>query len=259
MRKHILNQYVKRVTNFHNIDAKNYMDNRYGNKNITQVNYNVRRNITLKMMDAVHGKILDIGCGPGSIIELINCEDREIYEMDISIKMIKEAKKLDHHCKTFFLVNNALEMGLKGNLFDGAIVVGVIGYIPEPIIVFKELNRIMKRGATAIIQTSNRISIKERLYEEFIPNLKKRLRIKMSHGLGIDFPLFSYSKRKFDLMLKECGFYITDWQYYDFHIPFLERFSMKKTIEFSKYLQRFSKSKNAKYLGSGYIVKAVKI
>jgi hypothetical protein len=116
----------------------------------------------------------------------------------------------------------------------------------------------MKCGAEAVIQTSNSGSIKEKMYEKWIPTVKRVLKSKQTRGWGFDFPLCSYTKNEFNRIIEANGFQVTEWDFYDFHFPFLERISMNLTVRLAKWLQKHSKKASIRFLGSGYLVKIKK-
>lgn len=253
-------QYEK-VKEFYNKDAKGYQTVRYGSKTILQLGYIIRREIAIEMCDDIEGRILDIGCGPGTFLEALRNSKRELYATDLSINMVNEAKENQlNDEKIHYMASNLTRLGFQANSFDGVICMGVLGYIPSLRDALKELYRVMRKGGVAILQTSNPSTLKEKLYEKVVPYIKKKIGIKKKHGFGFDFPLYSYNKQIFDRKIAEHGFQLLEWRYYDFHIPFLERFSMKKTVLLASWLQRFDKNRFiGLLLGSGYLVKIKKI
>lgn len=251
-----IREYTRKVRVFHDTDAEKYVENRYGDRNITQFAYNVRRGIATSMMNTVGGRILDIGCGPGTFVSAVTREDRNIFAFDLSFQMVDQAKKRNTgNEQVFYSVGNLTELAFGSETLDGVLCIGVMGYIPTPDKAFAEMYRVMKHGAEAVVQISNAASVKERIYERWLPSLKKMLGIKKKAGWGFDFPLYSYSKKNFDKTIETSGFEIVDWSFYDFHIPFLERLSMELAIRASKWLQRFGRKRAMSFLGSGYLAK----
>jgi ubiquinone/menaquinone biosynthesis C-methylase UbiE len=254
------NEYVKKVKRFYEKDAKKYLKDRYGEENITQLGYRIRREIAGEMLNKVNGKILDAGCGPGTFIALMENSDRKIFAFDLSLKMVSEAKREgQENTRHNYLVANLMNLGFREEVFDGVLCIGVLGYIPNPEKALKEIHKVMKRGGEAVVQISNAGSIKEKIYENWIPKIFEKIGIKKKRGWGFDFPLFSYNKKDFDGMIELSGFKIMEWSFYDFHIPFLERISMNCAIRMAKYLQKFSGKIALSFLGSGYLVKIGKI
>jgi len=252
--------HFNKVRKFHDLNADEYTGARYGTETVIQMGYLIRRDITLNMLGALKGKLLDVGCGPGTFSTQIAGKDRTIYSSDISFKMLKKAKDLFDADKgaIYYFASNLADLGVRDVVFDGIICIGVIGYIPDLSKALCELYRVMKPGAIAVIQTSNSSSARELLYEKWVPLIKKMFGSKRKHGFGFDFPLYAYGKKQFDRKLKESGFQIMDWSYYELNIPFIERVSGKAAVLATRWLQRFAKHKKAAFLGSGYLVKVKK-
>jgi len=96
-------------------------------------------------------KILDCGCGPGSITldfaELV--APRQAIGIDIEsaqiekAKMIEEARKLTN---VKFQVGDLKELPFNDNTFDAIFAHGVIEYFQDPVHAFREIRRVLKKG-----------------------------------------------------------------------------------------------------------------
>jgi ubiquinone/menaquinone biosynthesis C-methylase UbiE len=96
-------------------------------------------------------KILDCGCGPGSITmdfaELVAPE--QVVGIDIETvqiekaKMLKETRKLPN---VKFQVADLNDLPFNDNTFDAVFTHGVIEYFKNPIHAFKEIRRVLKQG-----------------------------------------------------------------------------------------------------------------
>lgn len=248
--------HYKKVEKFHDGNAADYDGIRYGDASVTQVSYLTRRDLTCGMMEPVDGRILDVGCGPGPFVGRMTRKDRSLFTVDISANMVAEALKREHDAGNELrgFASNLIQLGIDEAVFDGVICIGVMGYIQEPDRAFAEIFRVMRPGATAVIQTSNSWSIKEFLYEKIVPRIKRLLGKKQTSSYGFNFDLRSYGKGRFDRMLREAGFELVGWRYYNFHVPFLERISRKLAIRMALGLQRFGGSRLlGKFLGGGYL------
>ena len=250
--------HYQKVEAWHDQKAADYNAVRYGKGSVTQLSYLIRRDITCSMMEQVRGRILDVGCGPGPFVERMMREDRTLYTVDISANMVAEARKRQSDAGQTLhgFASNLIQLGIADEVFDGVICIGVIGYIEEPMAAFREIYRVMKPGATAVIQTSNASSIKEILYERWIPALKRLLGKRADGGgYGMTFQLRSYGKGTFDRMVTDAGFELQDWRYFNFHFPFTERVSKGLAVKSSEWLQRFGRWRLSFWLGGGYLVK----
>jgi hypothetical protein len=59
-------------------------------------------------------------------------------------------------------------------------------------------------------------------------------------------------------VLRDAGFEVVDESYYDFRLPFLEKFVPSWAQQWSNYAQRLEHSAMLGWLGEGYIVKVRK-
>ncbi len=252
--------HYKKVEKFHDGNAADYDGIRYGEASVTQVSYLTRRDLTCGMMEPVAGRILDVGCGPGPFVGRMTRKDRSMYTVDISANMVAEALKRERDAGNELrgFASNLVQLGIADEAFDGVICIGVMGYIQQPEQAFAELFRVMKPGSTAVIQTSNSRSIKEFLYEKVVPRIKRMLGKKQTSSYGFNFELKSYGKGRFDRMLRDAGFEIVGWRYYNFHIPFLERLSRRLAIALALKLQCFGRSRLFGFLGGGYLAQVRK-
>lgn len=251
-------EYLEKVKRYHEKDAKEYINNRYNTENITQLGYVIRREIASEMLKMSNGKILDVGSGPGTFISTMQNRERKIFASDLSFEMVKEARRNNSGTLMHCTVGNLTNLGFRADIFDIVLCIGVMGYIPDPNRALTEIHRVLRPGGEAVLQTSNSGSIKEKIYEKWLPVLKKKIGIAKACGWGFDFPLYSYRKKDFDKMIESNGFKIEDWSFYDFHMPFFERLSMNATIKLAKWLQRYGKKGASRFLGSGYLVKVRK-
>ena len=95
-------------------------------------------------------KILDCGCGPGSITldlaELVS--PGQAIGFDVEPSYIEKAKMLQEIRKTTnvkFQVGDVNELPFKDDTFDAAFAHGVIEYFRDPVHAFREIRRVLKR------------------------------------------------------------------------------------------------------------------
>ncbi|NOQ55756.1 MAG: methyltransferase domain-containing protein [Nanohaloarchaea archaeon] len=129
--------------------------------------FNVRKKKTLSLITKTKGKVLDVGCGPGILIdEIIKDKKCEYFGIDISEKMIKEAvKKYKIQKKAHFSVGNAEKLDFPDKCFDVVIALGLLEYLDNPKDAFKEVNRILKDDGELIVSFCNRRSIYNKSYK----------------------------------------------------------------------------------------------
>lgn len=134
--------------------------------------FNVRKKKTLSLITKTKGKVLDVGCGPGILInEIIEDKKCEYFGIDISEKMIKKAEdkhKVDKPKKNIhFRVGNAEKLDFPDKSFDVVIALGLLEYLDNPKDAFKEINRVLKDDGELIVSFCNRRSIYNISYKYF--------------------------------------------------------------------------------------------
>lgn len=101
-------------------------------------------------------KILDLGCGNGRLIELIDNYQVDYLGVDYSKELIKEARK--KHPNYSFKIADAVNLPFNKNDFDLIFSIAVIHHIPTKTLRIKmvrEINRVLKPGGKIIISTWN--------------------------------------------------------------------------------------------------------
>ena len=146
----------KKKYNYNDIDFGFYDEIFYKNKGVrsawhfTKFDY-IKKKINKKN---IH---LDIGCGSGTFISLLN--NKESYGIDISSKQIKYAtKKYGKKNKKFYSFTKKIPF--KKNFFDSISLIELIEHLSdrEIYILFKEIFRILKPDGAIYITTPNYLS-----------------------------------------------------------------------------------------------------
>lgn len=136
------------------------IDERFNPKTIQQVSY-LTENMNLKQAD----KLLDLGCGAGRHAIEFSKQGIEVTGIDISPKMLEEAKQRANSegVEIEFIRANLSELNslnLTHNSFDGAIClcesgIGVIGGEGKDIEFFKSVNNLLKENSYFVISCFN--------------------------------------------------------------------------------------------------------
>lgn len=108
-------------------------------------------------------KILDLGCGIGSILNFVQTKTDNVYGVDISENSLAIAKK---HLSSFVKlslqdINN--KTNFPDNFFDIVLLTDVIEHISDRYSLMRELKRILKKDGIIVIVTPNIAKIKSRL------------------------------------------------------------------------------------------------
>ena len=108
-----------------------------------------------KTNGAVLKKVLEIGCGTGSLLNIVPC--KFTVGGDISIQMIRQAKSKSHQSmKSHFIVMAAEEIPFKP-VFDFVIAIDLMEHVTDQLSVLQELYRCSKPGTKILVSTANPI------------------------------------------------------------------------------------------------------
>lgn len=164
--------------------------------------------------DKKSGKILDIGCGYGWMLSMLNKKRWETHGVDISkdCKMIAE-KNIDK----FYL--NLSEVKLK---FDVITMIHVIEHLKNPLKFLDKINNLLKKNGKLIIETPDFDSAMARRY-----NLKFRLLRDPTH-------ISLFSQETLIRLLRDKSFQITNLEFPYFEGPFFNKKNILKLFDKNK-------------------------
>jgi len=117
---------------------------------------NIQKKITMDFLkDSPGKKMLDVACGTGRFFEIYG--DREIYGIDISSEMLKQAAKRKGVKKV--MVADAENIPFKDNNFDLVNTSQFLMHTPFYKKVVKEMTRVTKKKGSLIIDFPNKTSL----------------------------------------------------------------------------------------------------
>jgi ubiquinone/menaquinone biosynthesis C-methylase UbiE len=123
------------------------------------------------------GRVLDIGTGSGRLaIELAKSSDFEITGLDVSGNMLQKAEENARQAgaadKISFVLANADDMPFPDGAFDLVVSYASLHHWARPARVFREAQRVAKKGGTVIIRDNRRV-YGDPLWETFIWGLSR--------------------------------------------------------------------------------------
>ncbi len=178
------------------------------------------------LLEGARGKLIEYGCGSGSLLLGLAREDRfeQCHGVDISENALR---KIEAAWKSLTLANDHGEKlklstpvddrlsDIASDTFDVVISVATIEHVLDPYIVLDELHRITKPGGILICSVPNYAYLKHRIQllfgvqprtgtDEPVENWRKE---------GWDgMHLHTFTKSSFEILLKDCGWQPRIWR-----------------------------------------------
>jgi 2-polyprenyl-3-methyl-5-hydroxy-6-metoxy-1,4-benzoquinol methylase len=106
-----------------------------------------------KVLENVDGEVLDIGCADGMFSKVIldGTNAKKLIGIDVLRSSISWAKKHWKNNKNMkFLQGDAQKLNFKNGTFSAVFAMEVLEHVHEPVEVFEEIKRILKKGGYAV-------------------------------------------------------------------------------------------------------------
>jgi demethylmenaquinone methyltransferase/2-methoxy-6-polyprenyl-1,4-benzoquinol methylase len=215
--------------------------------------------------DKRYQRILDLGCGPGTIsMDLLGISN-EVWGIDISGDMIRIASErcrgTEAGARMFFGVGDAENLNFPDNFFDAVVCLGVLRYLGSLEKGLKEIRRVLRPGGVIVGTFYQRYSLywlsMYLLYRPFLPLisiLKRRTAGELIKKYKAEPLPFSY--KKFRRVFAEAGFIHSETLHSGLNIFPLNRIFPALSREvYLKTESLFHHSGSLGWLGSVCIVK----
>jgi SAM-dependent methyltransferase len=104
----------------------------------------------------ITGNLLDVACGPSTYGRRLALPTRNIYGIDISLKMLKRGMSFIKRSKIpgiYLSRARVEELPFPNEIFDGVICSGSLHLFPDTAVALREISRTMKKGAPLSVQT----------------------------------------------------------------------------------------------------------
>jgi SAM-dependent methyltransferase len=95
------------------------------------------------------GCAVDFGCGDGFLSNLLAKKGLDVFSVDLALSRLKKTKAACTHDS--FVITDIEKVGFKSNNFDYLVCSEVLEHIPNYPIVIREMFRVLKPGAKAVI------------------------------------------------------------------------------------------------------------
>jgi ubiquinone/menaquinone biosynthesis C-methylase UbiE len=226
-----------------------------------------RKELVLELLNDVNGKVLDVGCGPGVMVEDLTDLGYEVCAVDAAPRMVEECyRRFGHLPRVHCSVGSVTALNLPNEAFDAVICMGVIDRIQAYDLALKEMARVVRKGGTLLISFPNLSSPyaawKKFIFYPMVALLQSIystcVRRPLSPSLLSSFAKL-YTSRAASELMERYEFEVKDVVYFNFNVflsPLDEIFpgwALKMTRRLEKF--RFGRLKR---LGAGFILKGKK-
>jgi ubiquinone/menaquinone biosynthesis C-methylase UbiE len=122
--------------------------------------FHVRRTRVLELLPDKLGNVVDVGCGPGVMVEAVRQRGGTFQGIDLSPEMVREAtENFGNLPDVSFQVGNIESLDLPDATFDQVICMAVIEYLKSPDRALAEMARVLRPGGIVIITIPKRMHI----------------------------------------------------------------------------------------------------
>lgn len=207
------------------------------------------------------GKILDVGCGPGMMVEFCVREGYSYTGIDISPRMIELCRKKFIQLEAAeFLVGKLQALPFADASFDVLLCMGALEYVPieEDGIAIKEMARIIKPGGVLIISFLNQNS-PYWFWHQQIRSGYCRLK-EVIKGQKVEEPPIRMFIERNRRQVLECNhFTVRDTIYVGFNVFLwpLDKFLSRAAVWSAERIEGLSRGP-LRLLGTAFIIKAEK-
>ena len=147
-----------------------------GNKDYTEFLAGWDPNFYGKFTDTLRppggkGRVLDVGCGVGQVVDALSRDGVEAYGVDVSAPNIERAKQFSDRCQLY----NGNQLPFPDGHFQCVGALNVLEHVDEPEAFLKELVRVTVEGGRIIVSSPNfRRAIGFRDYHPRMRGLKNK-------------------------------------------------------------------------------------
>jgi ubiquinone/menaquinone biosynthesis C-methylase UbiE len=243
------------VTQSFEQQAADYLE-RYDPRTTAGHSFSVRKQRVLELLDQIRpGRVLDVGCGPGIVVQDLVDRGFDYYGVDIAEQMIAQARRrFPRVDPARFSVGRIQRLDVPDATFDVVLCIGVVEYVVDDGEAIREIARVLKPGGVAIISMPNRrapfVTWNRAVYKPMVRAVK-RLRGRPADELVHR----EYLEREYFALLHRNGLEPERAVYYNFKLipsPF-DRWLGRVTVWASRPLERLARG-GFRWLGTGMLV-----
>lgn len=181
--------------------------------------FTTRRRRVLELFDAPGGDVLDVGCGPGVMVDALAARGCSFWGIDPSVEMIGVAAVAHLSApRAHFAAGAAEHLAFPDDRFDAVICMGVLERLADDHLALAEMARVLKPGGTLIVTIPNRFSPalqwRDRIFYPLVALLRPAHRALTGTPAEEPVRAFrSYDRRRFAVAIDRHGCEIVDVSY----------------------------------------------
>lgn len=143
------------------------------------------------------GRILDVGCGPGTILRNLRRQGWDSYGVELSPAAVERAHS--HGLKV--ICGELLQAGFRADFFDVVFFNHSLEHMHHPLEILAEVKRVLKSGGLLMIKIPNAASFEARLFGKW--------------WIGWDVPrhLYHFTTETISRLLRAASFRLLDIKY----------------------------------------------
>jgi ubiquinone/menaquinone biosynthesis C-methylase UbiE len=224
--------------------------------------FHVRRQRVLELLPQRMGRVLDVGCGPGVMVEAVLERGGSFEGVDLSPQMVHEAtERFGHLDNVSFSEGSIEEIQHPDSSFDQVICMAVLEYLEASDKALREIARVLRPGGIAIVTVPKRWHIDRMTIAATAPF---RAVARVFGVSGADkLPRLRLQPDELDEAAKRAGLIVDGGAQYHFTpLPYpLTRATPGPCMRLNLPYERFYESRSAlpSFLAHGYIGKYRKL
>ena len=223
---------------------------RYEGPSALAYSFRVHMERVCDFFDQPGGRVLDVGCGAGVMVDWLRQQGCEVHGIDISAQMIAVCKERFHKMARLHFSVGAIEaLPFRDNFFDAVICKGVLDFVEDDSLAIAELARVIRPRGTAIL-TLQHLPSPSRLWTYYIASRRQHDTLNRH----------AYRVQTSTRLLQSKGLTLQDFVYCNFQVflkPF-DRLLPRQAVWVAEKLERLQRNRLYGWMATGFVIKAIK-
>lgn len=206
------------------------------------------------------GKLLELGCGPGILLDLLCGGQFQLFGLDCSPEMIAEARSRTAGHAVNLTIGQIEQLPFPAASFDVILALGVLEYVEGLGAGLQEIARVAKPNALIVVSMLNKRSFYQ-MWERTMYSSWRSIRRLLSGRSGLPSPiLWLHSPKSLMKMMKACQFEHFNDVHYGLNVcvsPFDAKYPLR-AIALNRWVEAHCGKWFPRALHTGFILSARK-